>query len=198
MNLSVQETYLGWHRLAHAPDCARPSWTIDLRVDDGHRSSYGSARANHTCLDEDCDHGSAFPQVTVRVVCACCHLAHVIRGEGHSQHHTTTRTTGVGEAPHTVSSLHLWPGVSWFDDKPHQWLATRSAPATIQPADVIGEIHEERGPRGGARYVALALPDAEGPYGLDRLRWRLARDGFRSLTAAAKWLAARLPEDSQS
>jgi hypothetical protein len=27
MNLNVQQTYLGWRALGHAPSCARPTWT---------------------------------------------------------------------------------------------------------------------------------------------------------------------------
>lgn len=195
MSLSVQETYLGWRELAHAADCARPLWMVDVREDEGYRASYSGDGTRHACTGEDCDHGSSFPRMTVRVVCPSCHMAHVIRGESHSNHRTTTKATGIGEAPRKVVGLFLWPGEPWFNNEPHQWLATRHKPGRIQPKDVVGEIHEDRGPRGGKQYAALALPTPDGPYGVGRLRWQRMQEGFRSFAAAAKWLAAQHYED---
>ncbi|MFF2651692.1 hypothetical protein [Streptomyces sp. NPDC058045] len=198
MNLTIQDTYFDWRQLSHAVGCARPSWTVDLREDQGYRSSYATARPVHGCPDEDCDHGSTFPRLTVRVVCSSCHTAHVIRGENPTFRLTTTKTTGVGEAPRRVAGLCLWPGMPWFDGEPHQWLATRTAPVRVQPADVVGEIHEERGPRGGTRYAALALPTPDGRYGLGTLRWQRVQEDLRTLAAAAKWIAAQHPEDGDT
>ncbi len=148
MSLSVQETYLGWRELPHATGCTRPSWTVDVREDEGYRSSYSGVHTTHACPDEACDHGSRFPRATVRVVCTSCHVAHVIRGESHSSHHTTTKVTGFGEAPRKVAGLFLWPGEPWFDGEPHQWLVTRHRPARIRPTDVVGRIHAGARPLG--------------------------------------------------
>ncbi|MFL4905596.1 hypothetical protein ACJ6WF_21100 [Streptomyces sp. MMS24-I2-30] len=195
MNLDIQETYLGWTELQHAEGCARPTWTVELREDRAYRASYGSTTVRHECADEDCDHGSSFSRTTVRLTCSSCHAAHVVRGETGDVHHTTTRTTGIGEDPRRTAGLYVWPGEPWFGNEPHQWLVTPDKPRRIRPADVIGEIHQVRGARGGTQYAACAVPDADGQYGgaygQDRVRWSRVQEGLRSLAAAAKWIAAQ-------
>ncbi|MEV6680840.1 hypothetical protein AB0N09_28835 [Streptomyces erythrochromogenes] len=198
MNLSVQDVYLGWRELAHGADCPRPSWTVDLRDDEHYRSSYGGATERHACPNEDCDHSGSYSRTTVRVVCLACHVAHVISGESVSSRSTSTRTTGFGEAPRKVAGLYLWPGQPWFDDEPHEFLVSRARPQRLTAADVVGEIYEGRGPRGGKRFSAAALPSPTGAYGVRTLRWSRAQEGFTSCSAAAKWIAAQTPESDEA
>ena len=198
MNLSVQDTYLGWRELVHGPGCPRPSWTVDVRDDEHYRSSYGGAVERHACPNEDCDHGGAYPRTTVRVICLACHVAHVFSGESGSSRCTTTRTTGFGEAPRKVAGLYLWPGQPWFDDEPHEFLVSRAKPQRLTAVDVVGEIHEGRGPRGGKQFSAVALPSPDGTYGIGALRWTVAQEGFTSCTAAVKWIAAQTPESDEA
>jgi hypothetical protein len=198
MNLSVQDVYLGWRELAHGADCPRPSWTVDVRDDEHYRSSYGGATERHSCPNEDCDHGGSYPRTTVRVVCLACHVAYVIAGETGSSRSTTTWTTGFGEAPRKVAGLYLWPGQPWFDDESHEFLVSRARPQRLTVADVVGEISEGRGPRGGKRFSAAALPSPNGRYGGRTLRWAVAREGFATCSAAAKWIAAQTPESDEA
>ena len=198
MSLIAQEVYLSWHELVHRPDCVRPSWTVDIREDEAHRSSYGGAVERHSCPNEDCEHSGSYPRTTVRVVCLSCHNAHVVSGESGSLHHTTTRTTGFGQLPRRAAGLYLWPGEPWFDEEPREWLVTRRKPARVLPPDVVGEICQGRGPRGGRQFTAAALPKASGSYGTGLLRWERAEEGFTSLSAAAKWIAAQAPEGDEA
>ncbi|MEV6757301.1 hypothetical protein [Streptomyces sp. NPDC051214] len=188
MNPSVQETYFGWRELAHRPGCGRPAWTVDVRKDEGFRSSYGGALGQHVCSDEDCDHNSRYPRTTVRVICVSCHTAHLVRGEAMGDFHTNTKALGFGEEPRKVAGLFLWPGEVWFDDEPHEWLVTGRKVARVQRTDVMGQISVGRGPRGGKQYAAVALPTPEGAYGFGEHRWLRAHQGFKSLPAAAKWI----------
>ncbi|MEU2155452.1 hypothetical protein ABZ532_10625 [Streptomyces sp. NPDC019396] len=198
MNLSVQDVYLGWRELAHGADCPRPSWTVDVREDEHHRSSYGGATERHACPNEDCDHSGSYPRSTMRVVCLACHVAHVISGESVSSRSTSTRATGFGEAPRKVAGFYLWPGQPWFDDEPHEFLVSRARPQRLTAADVVGEICEGRGPRGGKRFSAAALPSPNGEYGIRTLRWSRAQEGFISCSAAAKWIEAQTPESDEA
>ncbi|MFE4856116.1 hypothetical protein [Streptomyces sp. NPDC056670] len=197
MNLNVQDIYLGWAQLTHGPDCARPSWTVDVREDEHFRASYGGAPTRHSCPDEDCDHGRSYARTSVRAVCFSCHRAHLISGESISKR-TTTKATGFGEAPCNVAGLYLWPGESWFDDAPHEFLVTQHKPKRPQASDVIGSIHEGRGPRGGKQFSAAASPATDGMYGHGKLRWSRAEKGFTSLSSAAKWIAAQAPGSDEA
>ncbi|MFI5703651.1 hypothetical protein ACIA78_26840 [Streptomyces xanthochromogenes] len=198
MNLNVQDVYLGWAELTHGPDCARPSWTVDVREDEHFRGSYGGSPARHTCPDEDCDHGRSYARTAVRVACVSCHRAHLISGESINSQATTTKATGFGEAPRKVAGLYLWPGEPWFDDEPHEFLVTQYRPKRPRASDVIGSIHEGRGPRGGKQFSAAALSTANGMYGYGKLRWSRAEKGFTSLSAAAKWIAVQVPESDEA
>ncbi|MCT9092622.1 hypothetical protein N4G70_27690 [Streptomyces sp. ASQP_92] len=198
MNLNVQDIYLGWTDLPHGPGCAFSSWAVDIREDEHFRSSYGGATTRHTCPDEDCDHGRSYARTTVRVVCLSCHCAHLISGESISSQAATTKATGFGEAPRKVAGLYLWPGEPWFDDEPHEFLVTHDKPKRVQASNVIGSIHEGRGPRGGKQFSATALPATNGTYGYGKLRWSRAEKGFTSLYAAAKWIAAQAPESDEA
>ncbi|MEV0527085.1 hypothetical protein AB0I66_26995 [Streptomyces sp. NPDC050439] len=198
MNLSVQDTYFGWRGLAHRSDCRSPAWSVDVRVDEGFRPSYGSALGQHVCSDEDCDHNSSYTRTTLRVICPSCHTAHVIRGEAMTDAHTTTKAVGFGEEPRKIAGLLLWPGGAWFDGEPHEWIVTGRKMARVQRSDVMGQISEGRGPRGGKQDAAVALPTPDGTYGFGKDRWARARNGFKSLPAAAKWIAEQNHEGVES
>jgi len=198
MNLNIRETYFGWRELSHHRDCLRPAWAIDVREDEGFRPSYGGARGQHDCTDEDCEHSSRYPRTTVRVICRSCRSAHVIRGEALSDFHTTTKRVGFGEEPRRLAGLFLWPGEVWFDNEPHEWLVTSRQVARVQRPDLAGRISEGRGPRGGKQYSAVAVPSAEGTYGYGENRWARAHEGFKSLSAAAKWVAEQNHEGAES
>ncbi|MEU2505994.1 hypothetical protein ABZ621_14920 [Streptomyces sp. NPDC007863] len=198
MNLSVQDVHLGWRELPHGAECPRPSWTVDVRDDEHYRSSYGGATERHSCPNEDCEHGGSYSRTTVRVVCLACRVAHVISGESRSSWSSTTRAIGFGEPPRKVAGVYLWPGEPWFDDEPHEFLVSRVKPRRLTAEDVIGEIHEGRGPRGGKQFSAVALPTPNGAYGLRALRWDRARENFASCSAAAKWIAAQTPDSDEA
>ncbi|MFI6528771.1 hypothetical protein [Streptomyces uncialis] len=198
MNLSVQDTYLGWRELGHEQGCVRPSWTVDIREDEHYRSSYEGAVERHSCQNEDCDHSGTYPRTTVRVVCLVCHTVHVISGESGSTRTTSTRATGFGEKARKVAGLYLWPGQPWFDNEPHEFLVTQGRCHRPQASDVVGEIHEGRGPRGGKQFSALALPVPNGTYGIGTLRWMRAKEGFASCSAAAKWIVKQTSESEEA
>ncbi|UFQ16882.1 MULTISPECIES: hypothetical protein [Streptomyces] len=198
MNLSVLDTYFGWREPAHHTDCRRPAWTVDIREDEGFRPSYQGALSNHDCADEDCNHSSRYTRKTVRVVCRCCHAARVISGEAGSDFQTTTRTVGFGEEPRKVAGLLLWPGETWFDDEPHEWLVTGRDVERVERADLMGQISEGRGPRGGKQYSAVALPTPDGTHGFGKYRWARAEKGLKALAAAAKWIAGQNDQGAES
>lgn len=204
----VQTTYLGWERLTHARICKKPSWEVDVRTDDEtrYRGRYGEPRPAHKCDDEDCGHGNSFAQITVRVVCRSCGIAEVITGEHNDDTgRSTTRisTLGYGMAPRKVAGLFLWPGQPWLalgraaTGEPHDFLVTATRPAgdLVTAADVVGQITQSRGQRGGVVWNALAVADPAGPYGTYRVReglvaFRFCQEGtLRSIAAAAKWIA---------
>ncbi|MFE7131919.1 hypothetical protein ACFVIM_13750 [Streptomyces sp. NPDC057638] len=197
MRFTVQETYLGFRELAHARDCLRPAWTADVREDDAYRSAYGGPAGPHSCCHEECDHGGLYQRTTLRLICFSCQAAYLLSGEG-SLHRTTTRATGVGQPPRQVAGLFLWPGEPWYDEDPRAWLVTRSRTDRVRATDAVGEIHRERGPRGGRQFAAVALPSPHGPYGIGLIRWERAREGFGSVAAAAKWIAQLLAEGDEA
>ncbi|WP_432589969.1 hypothetical protein ABVG11_34405 [Streptomyces sp. HD1123-B1] len=201
---TVQSTYLDWTALTHRPDCCRPAWEVDVRTDRTGRDlrSYGeeSSRA-HSCPDEDCDHRNTFDQTTVRVVCRSCGLAHLIRGEHTEDTGSSSMSTtclGFGMAPRRVAGLYLWPGEPWLaygravSDEPHDFVVTRTRVDRVAAQDVAGEITQGRGKRGGVVWSAATLPNPDGRYGLQHVRFDQVTEGLRSVAAAAKWIAAQL------
>ncbi|MGW6456279.1 hypothetical protein ACWF94_10195 [Streptomyces sp. NPDC055078] len=198
MRLGIQDTYLGFRELVHDQGCRRPAWTVDIREDDAYRTTYTGATERHSCRNEDCDHSDIYPRTTVRVICLSCRIAYVISGEGADCRHTTTRTTGIGQTPRKVAGVFLWPGEPWLDEEPRDWLVTREKPVRVRTMDVIGEIHERRGPRGGKQFTAAALPSPSGPYGIGTVRWERVQEGFTSVSAATKWIVAQAPDGGEA
>jgi hypothetical protein len=196
MRFTVQETYLGFRELAHARDCLRPAWTADLCEDDAYRYAYGGRAGRHSCRHEKCDHGGLYQRTTLRLICSSCQAAYLISGEG-ALRRTSTRETGFGQPPRKVAGLFLWPGEPWFDENPRAWLVTGTHTERVRTADVVGEIHRERGPRGGRQFAAVALPSPHGPYGVGPVRWERAQEGFGSVAAAAKWVGRQMAEGGE-
>lgn len=204
---AVQSTYLDWQSLVHAEACRRPRWEVDFREDDDGfryqpRTADGPAR--HSCPDEDCDHDSRYTKLTVRVVCRSCGRAHLLTGEYHGQTHTTTARLGYGLPPRKVAGLWLWPGEPHLyvfreeSAEPHDFLVTRPGAARVTKDTVVGQVTQWRGKRGGVMWTAAAVPSVDGPYGggLGTIRWTQAQENFKTVAAAAKWIAAQLAEDS--
>lgn len=200
---SVQDTYLGWELLEHRPACRRPQWTVDVRTARATRyTSRLDPGPGHGCTDEYCTHGAAFQQTTVRAVCTSCSVAYLITGErtGESGHtSTTTAYTGYGQAPRKAAGLWLWPGQPEMSfgravtDTPHDFLVTRERVARVTESDVVGQIIQERGARGGVQWASLAVPDPDGQYGYAQpVRFARATEGLRTPAAAVKWIATQL------
>lgn len=197
---SVQDTYLGWNVLAHAQDRRRPQWVVDVRTDAdvfrGRRE--GPAHSCPSAYDT-CGHGERYERSTLRMVCRACGTAHILAGELHHVECTTTARLGYGQAPRKVSGLWLWPGDPWLSfgrmssDEPHDFLVTRPGVARVADADVVGQIMQGRGKRGGVVWTAAVVPAAGseyGKYGVGRIRFEAVSEGLRSVPAAAKWIAA--------
>ncbi|MER7874862.1 hypothetical protein ABTY63_15065 [Streptomyces solisilvae] len=202
---TVQATYLGWEALAHRPDCRRPAWEVDVRTERGGRDlrSYSDdERRKHSCPDEDCTHGNTFDRITVRIVCRSCGLAHLISGEETGRTSAEVKHLGYGMEPRRAAGLYLWPGEPWLaygravSDEPHDFLVTRERVERVTAADVVGEIGQGRGKRGGVVWSAVAVPTPEGQYGVGPVRWSQAIEDLRSVAAAAKWIAAQVGDAS--
>lgn len=206
---TVQDTYLGWELLTHREGCKRPAWEVDVRRrEDSWRYQASLAyeqRAEHKCRDEFCNHGNRFDELTVRIVCRSCGMAEVITGERNEDTGRTTTSTkwlGYGQAPRRIAGLLLWPGDPWLNvgradsPEPHDFLVTCPGVERVTREVVVGQITLGRGKRGGVNWTAAAVPSEKGPYGrgLGRIAWAHAEDGFKTPTAAAKCIAARLAE----
>ncbi|MEV7953687.1 hypothetical protein ACIO6T_41255 [Streptomyces sp. NPDC087532] len=200
---TVQSTYLGWEQPLHRTGCKRPVWDIDVRREDGAYRYHGHSepRLAHSCPEECCDHANSFTRVTVRIVCRSCGVAELVTGEhttdtGHSI--TSTTQLGYGLAPRKVAGLFLWAGEPYLtvgragSDEPHDFLVTATRVDRVTQGAVVGQITQWHGKRGGVIWTASALPDPHGPYGhgLGRIRWNRVQEGFKTVAAAAKWIAA--------
>lgn len=206
---AVQSTYLGWEQPQHAEGCKRPVWEVDIRrQEDAFRHRYGLAyeeRPEHSCKDEHCSHGNRFAEVTVRIVCRSCGMAELVTGE-HTEDTgcttTSTRALGFGLQPRRVAGVYLWPGEPHLNvgravsDEPYDFLVTAARVDRVTEADVVGQITQWRGKRGGVVWTAAAVPTERGPYGhgLGRIRWARVEEGLKTPTAAARWIAARLAD----
>ncbi|MGW7201074.1 hypothetical protein [Streptomyces chryseus] len=200
--MSVQDTYLGWRHLEHAPACKRPEWGVDVREDDyALRENYGGP--GHGCPIDDCGHANRYTQTTVRIVCRSCGTAHVLDGENVQTTTTRTEHLGYGLPPRKVAGLHLWPAEPWLyfgrsaSDEPHDFLVTSERVDRVTEADVVGQITQGRGKRGGIVWSAAAVPSPRGPYGDGRasgVAYAQLADGLRTVPAAAKWIAAQLAQ----
>lgn len=212
------DTYLGWEQPQHFDGCKKPSWDVGIReVKDRYRhSGYGEEHVKHACADKEfCSHGTSFTELVVRVVCNSCGAARLVTGEA-------TEATGesIGSAkdfayglpPRKVAGLLLWPALPWLgvgrlsSDEPHDFVVTRPTvkQATQVTADtVVGQITQSMGKLRGRVWSTLAVPCPDGPYGrlVSEVRYAHANDGhgqggspLRNVTAAARWIAARLAE----
>lgn len=206
--MGVQTTYLGWEELAHRRDCKRPQWTVEVRDDSSayrYRPRHGEPQPNHSCPDGYCDHGSKFTEQTVRIVCRSCGVVELIKGEvtedtGRST--TSTRELGYGLAPRKVAGLFLYPGEPFLNfgrlgtNEPHDFLVTRTRVDRVTAEDVVGQIVQGRTKRRAVCWNAAAGPRTDGPFGYgDGVHFGEASDdSLRTVTAAAKWITARLAE----
>ncbi|WP_330335748.1 hypothetical protein OHS33_39580 (plasmid) [Streptomyces sp. NBC_00536] len=189
--------YLGWTRPAHRPDCARPSWEVDLRTEFGqHRNRRGGPA--HSCPNDDCDHGDQYEEVTVRLLCRSCQVVRLITGEEQSDRSTTTASTGYGQAPKPVAGLWLYPGpplLRLHDSTPYSYLCTLERVEQLDEKDIVGTIVEGRGSRGATVWSAAALLEVRHlpsvrtePY----FTWKTVSGdtAFKTVAAAAKWVKA--------
>lgn len=203
---TVQSTYLGWDQPEHLDGCKRPVWSVDFRTDpEEFRYRYhGDSSEPHSCPNEDCGHGDRYPRTTVRVVCTSCQAALVVLGEHASVQQGMTRTTtyGYGLPPRRVAGLLLWPGEPFIDfgrlstDEPYDLLVTRPGVKRVSRADVVGVIMQTRGKRGAITWSAATDP-RDNKYARGGIDWarRSGDDGaLRTVTAAARWIGARLAE----
>ena len=191
---SALDSYLGWDLLTHRPGCARPSWTVDVRTThDEFRSRHGGPV--HDCQNGECGHGDKYTSTTVRIVCTSCGLTETITGEtgtGDTGRSTgSTRDLGYGLAPRRVAGLHLYPG------EPHDFVVTVARVDRVTTADVVGQITQTLGRRGGVQWSATAVPAPDGRFGLGHIRWAHAQDGHRTVAAAAKWIYARVVDSAE-
>jgi hypothetical protein len=199
---TVQDTYLGWEQPEHLAGCKRPAWTVDFRTDpEEFRDRYGGDA--HACLNDECQHGDRYPRTTVRIVCTSCQAAVVIRGEdcSTSRGMTANTTYGYGLPPRRLAGLLLWPGEPFLDfgrlstDEPYDFLVTRPGVQRVTRETVVGVIMQTRGARGGVTWSAATEP-RDSKYLRGRIDWaRHSGDDrtLRSVTAAARWVAAQLP-----
>ncbi|MFM9653546.1 hypothetical protein ACKI1S_46670 [Streptomyces galilaeus] len=216
------DTYVGWEQPRHFNDCKRPAWDIGIRrVENEYRSSgrgYGEPAPRHKCADEEyCSHGSSFTKQVVRMVCHSCGSMQIVTGEASDDTGGTTGSTkhiAYGLPPRRVAGLLLWPAQPWLDvgrlssEEPHDFVVTRPTVkhATQVTADtVVGQITQSMGKRRGRIWTTLAVPNPDGPYGrlVSPVHYAHANDGhdkggspLRTVTAAARWIAARLAEAS--
>jgi hypothetical protein len=192
----VQNTYLDWEPVAHGIRCRYPQWSVDTRTEHGAFRDRRGLPA-HSCPNEECGHTDRMDRTTVRIVCTSCGVALVMSGEAHDERLTSTQALGYGQGPRRVAGLYLWPGeplvYGWgatVEDATRDWIVTRTHVRRVRPEDVVGEICTSRGPRGGRQFAALAGPARDGQFGYPHVRYTHAEDGLKSLTAAAKWIAA--------
>ncbi|MFE4691714.1 hypothetical protein ACFRH6_16845 [Streptomyces sp. NPDC056749] len=182
---SLQDTYLAWDELAHAPSCADPRWVVDVRTE------YGAYRDVTTSRTES----GRYDRTSVRIVCRSCGKARIMSGEAEALRQTSVKALGYGQQPVKCAGLWLYPGepllFGWgasVDDDPTGYLVTRTRVDRVTVGNVIGAIHQDRGPRRGIKWAATAIVDASGEYGYGPVRWAHRQEGLPTRTAAAKWI----------
>lgn len=193
---ALTDSYLAWDELDHKPGCPG-QWTVDVRTEyDTYRSATGGS--SHACPNEECGHSTRYDKTTVRIVCTTCGIAHTMSGPAGAQRRTSTKALGYGQPPKKAGGLWLYPGApllhGWGhseDDEPEGYLVTRTPVDRVTVDNVIGSIHQDRGPRRGVQWSATAVPGPQGEYGYGLIRWARASGELRSVTAAAKWIAAQ-------
>jgi hypothetical protein len=211
--ISALDTYLGWDRPQHFKGCKRPQWDVAVRRDEhtARHHGYGDEPLKHSCPDGYCAHGNSFTKLTVRIVCTSCGTAQLVTGEDTSDtgdSSTSSKHLGYGLPPRQAAGLLLWPGQAWLDfgraasDEPHDFVVTRTKVKQVTADVVVGQISQGRGRQGGVIWSTVAVPDPKGQFGYgQQLRWAHANDGrggggspLRTVTAAARWIGARLSE----
>lgn len=213
---SVLDTYVGWDKPEHLKGCKRPSWDIGIRTEVSEYRPYrgfGETVHKHDCTDECCQHGNTYDKTVVRIVCRSCGAARVVTGESTEDTRdtpTNTQWLGYGLAPRQQAGLLLWPAKPWLDrhlvDELHDYVLTRTGVKQVTADAVVGTLIQGQGKLGGRLWTALAVPDPDGEYGfLQPVRFAHANDGrgrggapLRTLGSAARWVAARLAERSES
>lgn len=209
---SVLDTYVGWDKPEHLKGCRRPAWDIGIRTEEKEYRRYrgfGEPVHKHGCTDEYCRHGDSFDKTVVRIVCTSCGAARVITGERTEDTRdtqTNTERLGYGLAPRQQAGLLLWPAkpAMGYDlvDELHDFVLTRTGVKQVTADAVVGTLIQGQGRRGGRLWTALAVPDPEGEYGfLQPVRFAQRNDGrggapLRTLGTAARWVAARLAEQT--
>ncbi len=192
----LTDVYLPWEELTHKPGCAKPSWAVDTRTEHDALRTVGGG-PTHACPNEECGHSARYTKTSLRVVCSSCGLVLIMSGDDDGMCGTSTKAIGYGQPPKKAGGVWLYPGApllfGWGhgeDEEPEGYLVTRTRVDRVTVDNVIGSIHKARGPRRGVQWSAAAVPDPKGEYGYGLTRWAQARSELRSVTAAAKWIAA--------
>ncbi|MGV9427148.1 hypothetical protein ACWDO7_23030 [Streptomyces sp. NPDC003656] len=189
MNL-VEELYFGWVDLAHGQDCPLPVWEPQLAIEQGRRGRRLPAEPGHACSHPECDHATVFARFTVRLVCQSCDVVHLITGEGAGRGTTTTAAYGFGQPAREVAGLWLWPSglhTPGNDAEPSTFLVTLTPNRPSRPVHVAGRIAEYFERR--RRFNAAAIVEPAGKHTRTDIEFRRRRTNFRSLDAAAEWIA---------
>ncbi|MFF0598093.1 hypothetical protein [Streptomyces antibioticus] len=215
MSLYGLDTYLGWDQPEHRDGCKRPSWEIGTRTLEHEYRSVdryaGEPEAKHSCPAESCEHGPWLDKTVVRLVCKSCGAAHIITGEKTPETRvsaTSVQYLAYGLPPRQMAGLLLWPAQPWLDygrlssDEPYDFVVTRTGVKAVTREVVVGQITQGMGKLKGRVWTTLAVPNAEGPYGLSsQIRYAQCNDGrgtggspLRTVRAAARWIGARLAE----
>ncbi len=194
----AEQAYFGWRPARHAPDCQRPVWEVDDRIEYDAWRSRGDG-VDHRCPDDDCNHGNEYTGLTVRVVCHSCGVARVYSGELGAIGGTTTANLGYGQPPRKTAGLWLYPGPPFADGEaePDDYLCTLSRVERVEPENVVGYIGQGRGRKGALIWGAAALPETDDttPGRRRRSLQYSVRSGdlsFRTVTGAAKWVRAQV------
>lgn len=197
--MTVIESYLGWELLAHRTDCQRQQWAVDLKTDTFGLRRLHEGGEKHGCPNEDCGHANRFEETTVRIVCSSCGIAHTIKGELTGRGLGPVEHIGYGLPPRKVVGLFLYPGEPFLSygrlasSEPFDFVVTREQVDRVNEEHVFGLISQARGKRGAVQWSALAVPDPDGQYGYGRpVRFARGQEAFKTVTAAAKWIAAQL------
>jgi hypothetical protein len=185
----IEYTYFGWQPLGHGPDCPNPVWDdAEVLHDQGVRpGTYGAD--HHDCSHADCSHRDTFDRVQLRLLCRDCGTVHTISGESLVHVLTHTSVTGWGQPPTQAGEVWLWPGRPPAEDAaPAQYLVTRQ-PQVVTEDTLYGIITSYFDADGTPRWIAGAVPDADGEHYVHSLRWRHRSAGLATLDEAAAWIA---------
>ncbi|MGW9067932.1 hypothetical protein ACWGQT_00570 [Streptomyces yangpuensis] len=197
------DTYLGWESFSHAKDCKNPREETLWRSNPAYLGREGGPK--HTCANEYCDHQDRYDKLEVRILCRSCGVVRELSGVHHGYGTTLTAVIGYGLAPTRASGLWLYPGEKLFRDTlgdPWDYMVSEKKLERLREADVVGVIGQGRGKRGAVLWSAAAHPIFR-PSHFERstpdVTYRTKTDQtFKTITAAARWIAARLEEGPPS